>query len=133
MNNMDKLIILLIAFYGTRKNIHYNTAGKWFFAWHEMVDNDLDELNDLIDGLFEHYYLPKGQPSPDYRVLYEQAARMVGRSFDEAKKLAELIFKACSLLKEEHYEPIQAEVDSVSQAVGKQLGFIRRTTEGEGM
>lgn len=54
MENLNKLISLLIAIQNYSKDIHYNCIGKEAYSWHLLADRVQENLSDYIDRLKEY-------------------------------------------------------------------------------
>lgn len=53
MNDMNKLICLLMAIHGQAKDIHYNCSGDNFYGNHLFADRIADGIDEFIDQIKE--------------------------------------------------------------------------------
>ena len=64
MENINKLIALLIAIQNYSKDIHYNAKGDAFYSKHILVDRVQENLYDYIDSIKEVFFLGGSNKEP---------------------------------------------------------------------
>ncbi|MBQ1769107.1 MAG: hypothetical protein IIZ99_00185 [Turicibacter sp.] len=57
MENINKLIVLLIAIQNFAKDIHYTCKGESFYSKHLLADKICDGLDEYIDSLKEIFFM----------------------------------------------------------------------------
>lgn len=69
MENINRLIVYLLAIANFSKDIHYSAKGEAFYSKHLLCDRISDNLYDYIDGLKEVFFLAADKeplPSGEY-------------------------------------------------------------------
>ena len=140
MENINKLIALLIAIQSYCKDIHYNAKGEAFYGKHLLVDRIQENISEYIDRIKEVFFLPdKKEPKPSKEYLQE-ASKLIPdikqTDKENFKQLAELLIKA--LKKIEAASKLTKGEENLIGAIGEDLqtslGLVNRegvnTNEG---
>lgn len=91
MENINRLISLLIAIQNYSKDIHYNAKGDAFYSKHLLVDRVQENISDYIDSLKEVYFMGSDkEPLSSKEYLHEAMQLIPAISKDDKANFASL-------------------------------------------
>ena len=135
--NIDTIIVLLVAIENFAKDIHYNCPGAAFYGNHIFADRIFDGLSDFYDNLKEtslrgHGYLTL--PSKDY---LEQATKLIPdvtnvpmQDFTAIKGLMEQTVNLASSINDGNRADNKI-LDDISEQLQNGVGLINIMISGE--
>lgn len=103
MDNINKLIAMLMAIAGYSKDIHYTASGDAFLSKHQLADRVYDGINDQIDSIKEVFFLGNNLlplTSAEYQISSVAFIPQVQKDNDQVnfEELALLINSALTLI-----------------------------------
>lgn len=90
MDQMNKLIYLLMAIHGKAKDIHYNCSGDNFYGNHLFADRIADGLDEYIDQIKETCILGHGKKPLEATTYFTEASKWLnglGNDFSDVLHL----------------------------------------------
>lgn len=91
MENINRLISLLIAIQNYSKDIHYNAKGAAFYSDHLLADRVQENISDYIDSLKEVYFMGSDkEPLSSKEYLHEAMQLIPAISKDDKANFASL-------------------------------------------
>ena len=96
---IDNLIIYLLAIINYAKDIHYNCTGPNFYGDHLFADRFTDNLYDYIDQLKEICLLGHGFKTLHSSIYLARAAEIIPDKID-FQKMRELMINCLQLIEE---------------------------------
>lgn len=96
---IDNLIIYLLAIANYAKDIHYNCPGASFYGQHLLADRFADNLYDYIDQLKEICLLGHGFKTLHSSIYLARAAEIIPDKID-FQKMRELMINCLQLIEE---------------------------------
>lgn len=131
MDNINNLIISLIAIQNFCKDIHYNSKGDAFYSKHLLADRVQDNISDYIDRIKEVCILGKGEktlPSWEYLSAATGLIPEISESdLDNFRALAALISSVLSMI--EQMESTKGEDNlygAIAEDLQNSLGLINQ-------
>lgn len=85
MENISRLISLLIVIQNFSKDIHYNAKGEAFYSKHLLVDRVQENISDYIDSLKEVCFLGSDKEPLSSKEYLTDAAQVIPAIVDEDK------------------------------------------------
>lgn len=107
MENINKIIELLIAIQSFSKDIHYNCKGDAFYSKHLLVDRIQDNISDYIDKIKELFFLADNKEPKASKQYLIEASKLIPdiasddkESFNRLLGLLLITIKTIELLKD---------------------------------
>jgi len=123
MDNINRLIYLLIAIQNFCKDIHYNSKGDAFYSKHLLVDRVQENIADYLDSLKEVFFLPADkEPLPSREYLTGAAALIPSISGEDKTdfiSLSELLITALKAI--ENLEALTKGEENLIGAIAENL------------
>lgn len=102
MDQMNRLICLLMAIQGKAKDIHYNCSGNDFYGKHLFADRIADGIDDFIDQIKETCILGHGEKPLQATVYLVEASKWLNGLGDEFSDVLHLIVECLSHIERMH-------------------------------
>ena len=115
MDQMNKLICLLMAIEGKAKDIHYNCHGNNFYGNHLFADRIADGLDDYIDQIKETCILGHGERPLQATEYFSACTKYINGLGNDFSDILHLIVECLA-----HIESMQ----NISRGDGKLLDDI---------
>lgn len=107
MENINKIIELLIAIQSFSKDIHYNCKGDAFYSKHLLVDRIQENISDYIDKIKELFFLADNKEPKASKQYLIEASKLIPdvasddkESFNRLLGLLLITIKTIELLKD---------------------------------
>lgn len=129
---INKLIIQLMAVQSLCKDIHYTCKGESFYSKHLLVDRIQENLNEYIDTIKEIFFLAKGEIPESSAIYLANASNIIPPTKSEDKQnfenLQELIIAVMQTLENINTKTKgeSSLIDSISQDLQQSLGLVNR-------
>lgn len=131
MEQINDLIIQLMAIQGYCKDIHYNAKGEAFYSKHLLVDRVQENISDYIDSIKELFFLSKGSTPKPSKFYFGAVEKIIPDVHNEDKRmfadLADLLLNA--LTTTDNIRGTGAErslIDSIAENLQTSLGLVIR-------
>ena len=77
MENINNIIVLLVAIQNFAKDIHYNAKGDAFYSKHLLCDRIQENISDYIDSIKEVCFLPADKEPLTSKYYLKQASELI--------------------------------------------------------
>ena len=132
MENINRLIVYLLAIANFTKDIHYNCKGDSFYSKHLLCDRISDNIYDYIDGIKEVFFLAADkEPLPSGEYLSRATNHIPQISPDDKAcfiSLATLLVQVLQTI-EEMQDLTKGEenlIDAIAENLQTSLGLVNR-------
>lgn len=132
MENINRLIVYLLAIANFSKDIHYNCKGDSFYSKHLLCDRISDNLYSYIDGIKEVFFLAADkEPLPSGEYLSRATSQIPQISKEDKAcfiSLATLLVQALQTI-EEMQDLTKGEenlIGAIAENLQTSLGLVNR-------
>lgn len=132
MENINKLICVLLAIQNYCKDIHYNAKGEAFYSKHLLVDRVQENISEYIDKIKEVFFLPNNKEPKSSREYLQGAQEIIPEikinDKESFKELVKLLMSALRII--EKLSKLTKGEENLIGAIGEDLqtslGLVNR-------
>lgn len=100
MDQINRLISILIAVCNYAKDIHYNCKGNNFYGNHLFADRITENINEYIDQLKEICLLGHGYKPLESKTYLTEAVLYIPNKKDDFKEMKDLLLEALEIIEQ---------------------------------